>query len=374
MYRYAFFLGRELQVSAAEIRAVFFGNPDIKMQGTNTHLFVETPKTLSAQTLMQRLGGTVKIAQQIPVTEPAAESMATYLESTAQDTKIHFSLGGNCPKGLAMAIKKILKERGRSVRYIEPKNSATILHNHLVERQSDLTYIGKEVYATVALQPFEEFGERDFGRPGRDSRSGMLPPKLARILINLSGTTKEHTLLDPFCGSGTILGEAILLGYIHLIGNDLSPKAITDTETNLAWMQKNLSQPPVHPQLLCNDAATLDSKLPKQSVDAIVTEPYLGKPLTGKESASFLRTQAQELEALYEHSFVSFSRILKPGGIIIFIFPSFHTNDLWFPTVPVEKIKRLGFVTEALGTTEPWIRYMRPGQHLARDIWKWRKK
>ncbi len=366
---YVFFLGREPELSAAELRAVFSSTNDTDITIKNSHAFVRTTHAFNPEVLMGKLGGTVKIARQIPMEGNTDGRIADYLEETSKDTKIHFSLEG---KALALRIKKILKERGRSVRYIEPKNSATILHNHLVSRQSDLTIIGNAVYATVALQPFEDFGERDFGRPGRDSKSGMLPPKLARMMINLAGAPTTAALLDPFCGSGTILSEAILLGYTHLIGSDLSQKAITDTETNLAWVQQNLPQQKVPVQLISSDVIDLTSKLPKQSIDVVVSEPYLGKPLTGKESAAALEIQAKELKKLYAAAFGTFATLLKPDSRVIFVFPSFHKDTTWIPTLPLEEIKRLGFAAEALGTTSSFVRYMRPGQHLARDIWKLR--
>jgi len=54
---------------------------------------------------------------------------------------------------------------------------------------------------TEAVQPYKQWSARDFGRPARDPKSGMLPPKLARLMINLSGVDpKGKTILDrlPF--------------------------------------------------------------------------------------------------------------------------------------------------------------------------------
>jgi tRNA G10 N-methylase Trm11 len=48
------------------------------------------------------------------------------------------------------------------------------------------------------------------------------------------------TLLDPFCGSGTVLTEGINLGIKKLIGTDLSDKCISDTEQNVKWMLHEL--------------------------------------------------------------------------------------------------------------------------------------
>lgn len=46
-------------------------------------------------------------------------------------------------------------------------------------------------------------------------------------------------ILDPFCGSGTILTEAMLINYKNLIGADISPKAINDTKKNIEWIIRN---------------------------------------------------------------------------------------------------------------------------------------
>ena len=90
-------------------------------------------------------------------------------------------------------------------------------------------FLGK----TIAVQPFKELSFRDYGRPARDDYSGMLPPKLAQIMLNLSGAKPADTILDPFCGSGTILTEAMLMGYQDLVGSDVSSKAIEDTGKNI---------------------------------------------------------------------------------------------------------------------------------------------
>ena len=51
----------------------------------------------------------------------------------------------------------------------------------------------------------------------------MLKPKLARLLVNLTGAKKQ--LLDPFCGTGSILIEAGVLG-LKPLGSDIDPKMI----------------------------------------------------------------------------------------------------------------------------------------------------
>ena len=48
----------------------------------------------------------------------------------------------------------------------------------------------------------------------------MLPPKLAQIIVSLSGTQPGQTVLDPFCGTGVVLQEALIMGAI-VYGFDL---------------------------------------------------------------------------------------------------------------------------------------------------------
>ncbi|MFN3621579.1 MAG: hypothetical protein ACK4TI_01685, partial [Nitrososphaerales archaeon] len=62
---------------------------------------------------------------------------------------------------------------------------------------------------TVAVVDHIGYRQRDLERPVQDPTITM-PPKLARILVNLTACEKGGTLLDPFCGLGTILGEAII--------------------------------------------------------------------------------------------------------------------------------------------------------------------
>lgn len=72
---------------------------------------------------------------------------------------------------------------------------------------------------------------RDYGRPARDARVGMLPPKLAQIMLNLSvKDEKSGTVLDPFCGTGVLLQEAALAGF-DFIGSDIEPRMVEMTLT-----------------------------------------------------------------------------------------------------------------------------------------------
>ncbi len=369
-----FELGRNNELSRAEIEQVFLSQ---KISFTilaqdKQNLFLETTKNIDTEKIMNILGGTIKISEQVAEIS-RTENICAYL-NTAQDGKIQFSLHGNNAKEIALETKKSLKAEGRSVRYIEAKNTATILHNNLVEKNGDLTLSKYGLFVTRAIQPIEDWGERDFGRPGRDNRSGMLPPKLARILINLTGATLDQTLLDPFCGSGTVVTEAMSLGFKSIIGSDLSEKAIDDTKKNIEWIkEQNAETHFATPKTFVCDATQLQTHIQKNTVDAIAAEPYMGKPLRGGEDKNTLTKQADELRALYLAAFKTFQQILAPGAPIVFIIPRFLQNKTWIRIDILAQIQNLGFSLERLTPTEPSILYHRPEQFVGREIWKFKR-
>jgi len=76
---------------------------------------------------------------------------------------------------------------------------------------------------------------------------GMLPPKLAQTIVNLATgptpPTEDTIILDPFCGTGVILQESLLMGY-GAYGTDLEPRMIDYTRENLAWLSDYVQHRP----------------------------------------------------------------------------------------------------------------------------------
>lgn len=371
--RYLFQLGREPLLSTAEIQAVFssLNLKPASRQAGKQWLILETDRPLDAIALMQRLGGTIKIGEKIMPSTSPLETIIAHLEGVQITGKINFSLNN---KELALKVKKELKARGRNVRYIELKNTATILHNDLVAKQGDLTIVSADIFVTRAIQPFQELSERDFGRPGFDAKSGMLPPKLARIMINLAQMPEDATIMDPFCGSGTILTEAASMGFTKLFGGDISLKSIDNTKQNLEWIKKTYHVSHITYQLFVCDARSIDEKLKPACVDTIVTEPYLGQPLRGRESESFIHKQAEELKKLYGSALQTFTKILKPHGSIVMVVPSFLMGRQTITIDLALAIKKAGLTVSPLIPYHVSLRYHRPNQHVAREIWRLVKK
>jgi tRNA G10 N-methylase Trm11 len=371
--KYFFILGNNPVLSIAEISAVFGENRSFSLFGGV--LIMESNEEIDAQKIIKKLGGTIKIGIINGELENSnSEELLNKVVSLIDTEKISgkFKFGISCYgknkfniKPLGMEIKKCLKEKGASCRWVtsrEPTLSSVVVEqNKLTDKGIEIVLInpptplskggtesllvkgvdktplqrggegGYLIGHTLAVQPFKELSFRDYGRPARDDRSGMLPPKLAQIMINLActGTPRlkvgAFLLLDPFCGSGTILTEAMLMGYKNLIGSDISAKAIEDTKKNIEWIIKNYQLPiqSTRDYKLHNCGATELSKFLKpNSIGAIITEPYLG-PQRGKIDFKKITI---ELENLYSKSLAEFKKVLKPNGRIVMIFPVFQTS------------------------------------------------
>ena len=334
--KYFFILGSNPTLSSAELAAIFDNTSKLSLIQTNI-VILETDQEIMAN-IIKKIGGTIKfglIHDEINPgnTNEVLNAIAGFAKPESSEAKFMFGLssyGKNKTnlKPLAMEFKKLLKESGINSRWVisrEPTLSSVVVEQNKLttDRGVEITIIqfNKKLLLgkTLAVQPFKELSFRDYGRPARDDHSGMLPPKLAQIMINLSGATKASVILDPFCGSGTIITEALLMGYGHIIGADISTKAISDTKTNIAWIEQNFKSRPVNLKLLNSDATQISKHLAPNSVDAIITEPYLG-PQRGKFD---INKTIGELERLYSRSLAEFKKIFRPNGKIVMIWPVF---------------------------------------------------
>jgi tRNA (guanine10-N2)-dimethyltransferase len=107
-----------------------------------------------------------------------------------------------------------------------------------------------------------------------------MQPKLARCIVNLARPPERAILVDPFCGVGGILLEAVAISC-RAIGVDADPRMIRGARTNL----KHYDADPFG--LIVADA----TKIPLRNVDSIVTDPPYGREAStyGRKLHSLLR-------------------------------------------------------------------------------------
>jgi tRNA (guanine10-N2)-dimethyltransferase len=129
---------------------------------------------------------------------------------------------------------------------------------------------------------------------------GVLMPRVARALVNLSGIKPAEVFLDPFCGTAGILVEAGLVGA-KVIGIDAQEKLVLGARMNLDAFGLDYV-------LMEGDACRIPFK--EATIDAIVTDPPYGR------SAAIL---AESLEILYSCSLQEIQHVLKPGGIAVVV-------------------------------------------------------
>lgn len=136
-----------------------------------------------------------------------------------------------------------------------------------------------------------------------------LRPSAAAAMVRLAGLGPGMTVLDPMCGGGTLLAEAVDLARtrrgdpIRVVGGDIDPNAMFVTSQNLAQVGKA--------DLFRWDATALP--LASGSVDRIVSNPPFGKQLASLD----------EIGPLYIAAAREWDRVLKPGGRAVLLVMEF---------------------------------------------------
>jgi len=126
---------------------------------------------------------------------------------------------------------------------------------------------------------------------------GALKPSVAAALALLAQITPTTTVLDPCCGSGTILIEAALHGAI-VCGGDRSPLAVAAARANASAAKINVS-------IQQWDATSLP--IPDAVMDRVITNLPWGRQVPVDEA----------LSSSYQRLFAQMRRVLAPSGRLV---------------------------------------------------------
>lgn len=386
---YLAILGRIPAISIAELERVF-GAEAIKPFSDMTAL-VET-NTLDVQTL----GGIIKAGRVVLTIR--ASSWSEVSKKIIQFYANQWSSGsGKQTLGISVydwpvdtrdiqktgiVLKSTLKKYGRGLRLIpnsEPiLNTATSHHNKLglSQNKTELIVVKNSsgdciIAESVGAQNITALAARDQERPRTDAFVGMLPPKLALTMINLSAgqiahkTTRRPVLLDPFCGTGVTLQEAALSGYT-VYGTDLSDKMVEYSRQNIEWLIKKYHLPT---KFIIAQGDAMDTKW-QQPIDVVVAETYLGQPFSAPPRAEKLH----EVRNLCNHIISSFLQNiapqLKPGTPLCLAVPAWRDDHGRLTHLPLTKnVDQYGFDTIHLSHVRPEdMVYFRTDQVVAREL------
>ena len=240
-------------------------------------------------------------------------------------------------------MKKGIKKQGiRRAFYLSGQESRNISPRRL--KRKKILETGMEIIlfywqesiiigVTEQVIDVDGFAHRDDQRPHRRPLL-LLGLAVARAMINLTSLGLNRTpkvIYDPFCGMGSIVGEAYCLGYTAY-GSDIDGKCVTHSQENLHWLSK---QKQYHIQehyfpmerIFSMDIGHPNQKFAIDFIGAIVAEPNLLTPREDYPTLPEARDMMELFENNYFRYFQGITKLLHTGQIGVLIFPRIHTNQ-----------------------------------------------
>lgn len=412
-------LGRQPELSLAELEQRF-GSQSVKS-------FSDTAGLVQTEYFdIQTIGGTVKAGRVIAELELAdwprlsRDIVQRYSKELRGDGKLTLGISvygrAVAPREIqrtGLALKQSLKKQGRSVRLVPNDDSAlstaTSHHNKLglsANKVEIMVVYGRKsvvIADSVGTQNITALAARDQGRPKRDAFVGMLPPKLALMMVNLSGIAQSSdqgvdsqepssgahpepssagsefltgstavrdakksqlTILDPFCGTGVVLQEAALLGF-NVYGSDLAEKMVDYSKQNLDWLRVKHSIGTV--KIEAGDAIEHTWQSP---VNAVVAETYLGQPFSAPPAPDKLDKVKRVVDHITASFLENLASQIDSGTPLCLAVPAWRDarGNITHLNV-IKKIESLGYSWQSLQNIDAKnLLYFREDQVVARQL------
>jgi tRNA G10 N-methylase Trm11 len=382
-----FISGKNWKLSLAEL-ASYFKAREIKfeMQFFSKEFFAVNIEEGLGAGIMEDLGGTIKIgeaktkfptqsvkeaflernkqAQSQIAASLASSGLVDEMDKSAE--KLFFGvsvycaektlrqLSGVIQRFVGSTVKDELAGYGKKSKFmgfskdrrLAQLSHVEVLKKKLVENKAEvLLCVGKQetwVATTVAVHNPFEFQKRDVYKPNQ-RKIFAIPPRIARIMVNLSACTPRKVLLDPFCGVGTILQEA-LLARANVVGVDVNPWCVKAANENLEWITREYSLANAEFRVVQGDVGRLTQTIGQQTVDCIVTEPDLGPALHQIPTGPYALKIMRKLEPLYFTFVEEAHKVLKKGGRLVLVTPYIITRSGQPVGMPIDaKLESSGF-------------------------------
>jgi len=376
-------LGRQPAIGIAELESLY-GEDNLQRTSLNTVMLKNDPSSIN----FSRLGGALKLGNIIgEINNNNLQNGLTNLVSKIElptNSKITLGLSAYDIKtsakylqSLALTLKKSIRLKGVNVRVVPNReislNTAQVLHNKLASNQGIellLVAFGKKIIVarTTNVQDITNYASRDQMRPKRDSRVGMLPPKLAQIIINLASAnteTKDKYVLDPFCGTGVLLQEALLMGY-NVIATDIDSRMVEYSNINIEWLKQRWNNIYGSINISIGDARTHEWN---QKIDYVASETFLGEPLTSIPSEEHLQKIISEVDAIHKDFLKNIHTQLLPNTRICLAIPAWHIKGRFLHLPILDQLAILGYNRVAFKHVDSQeLIYHRPDQLVAREL------
>lgn len=393
--KYVAIAGRQPLISLAEIQALY--DKAARLVGKKLIFFeINEDGEENISPDINRLGGSLKLGRFF---NTDFSKLAKFLATTHPEGKITLGISdfskqkkSGLAKQKSMELKRSLARVGRSVRVItsnEPEiSSATAHHNQLGEKAGcfEIFLIDREIYLSLGTQNITAYTERDQARPARDAKVGMLPPKLAQILINLCGKLPEGArVLDPFCGTGVVLQEAAIMGYVPY-GTDLNERMVEYSKKNLSWLfnERNRKRFKILPGLIQKKDQILNaisvgdatSFTWEGEIDAVAFEGYLGAPMSKPPVDIKFKTEKAKCREIAMGFMKNITPQIKSGTPVVMALPAWlRENGKYAGLNILDEIQEMGYNFEKFqDLSQSDLLYYREGQIVAREIIVIRKR
>lgn len=393
--KYVAIAGRQPLISLAEIQALY--DKAARLVGKKLVFFeINEDGEENISPDINRLGGSLKLGRFF---DTDFSKLAKFLATAHPEGKITLGISdfskqkkSGLAKQKSMELKRNLAKMGHSVRAItsnEPEiSSATAHHNQLGEKAGcfEIFLIDREIYLSLGTQNITAYTERDQARPARDAKVGMLPPKLAQILINLCGKLPEEArVLDPFCGTGVVLQEAAIMGYVPY-GTDLNERMVEYSKKNLSWLfnERNQKRFKILPDLIQKKDQILNAISVGDAtnftwegeIDAVAFEGYLGAPMSKPPVDIKFKTEKAKCREIAMGFLKNITPQIKSGTPVVMALPAWlRENGKYAGLNILDEIQEMGYNFEKFqDLSQSDLLYYREGQIVAREIIVIRKR
>src|SRR3989344_290351 len=215
--QYLFILGRNPELSIEEINSYFrkTGNKILSSSQNKNSILIETEKKIEKGTV-NLLGGTISIGEVLcQANQESLDKQEIYLGTKNKLNYVIWNFSkDNSYNKVSEYLKKRFKQEQLKATEKNLNGSLELQDGHhirIVHGLVDEEYFVFNNYFGKIIEKcnYEEIEQRDMSKPVRRNALSI-SPRLAKMMINISEVKKGEKLLDPFCGIGTFLMEALM--------------------------------------------------------------------------------------------------------------------------------------------------------------------
>ncbi len=224
----------------------------------------------AAETVKERAALTRVCCRELFCCQSSFTEIVKTMQSTSLDTVLH------ADESFVVRVRRVGEAARNLIRMDLERKLGELILNKVKGSKVSLKHPQKTFFGAITENSFvlglklAEISPTPFiqRRPRKRPffHPSAMPAKLARCMVNLAKPRKNDLFLDPFCGTGSFLIEAGLLGC-RVLGFDAKKYMVRGSLRNLKFFN-----------IKSEGVAVADAKrLPLTKVDCIVTDPPYGR-------------------------------------------------------------------------------------------------